>query len=63
MITHFSVQSSVTTECVPLFTVTMRIMRIMIKIMDQVNNNNTNLVTPQLIVHIITLTVGKWVNM
>ena len=33
MITHFTVQSSVTTKCVPLFTAKMRIIMIMIKIM------------------------------
>ena len=33
MTTHFTVQSSATTECVPLFAAKMQIMMIMIKIM------------------------------
>ena len=36
---HFTVQDSVTTECVPLFTAKMRIMMIMIKIMKIMNYN------------------------
>ena len=38
MKSHFAVQSSVTTECVPIFAAKMRIMMIMIKI----NKNNKN---------------------
>ena len=42
MITHFIVQSSVTTECVPLITAKMRIIMIMIKIMKIMENNGLN---------------------
>ena len=42
MMTHFTVQSSVTTECVPLFAAIMWIMMIMAKIIKVMKNNGLN---------------------